>query len=271
MDLRARAARGSDHDANLVAALELARDPAVVAYALFDAEADAALQRAGMPRSMPLRTGGNVPAFGPRVAPGPRGEARAPVGGSLTTDGESLVFAHLDASAVSTLAGRGLLDAHGMVGADGTTLYVSWIMKGASQGQGFAGFSLFAGDKHEPLFVGRTNFGTPSYACPVYGRGADRAQIVDRLVDADVARPGVQPLAVTEQPHLWVMKIEFRPGPDVVSVFVDPADSIEPAAANLVVDELEIKFDRLRLGSSDGVQWHFGRIILSNTFASAVR
>jgi hypothetical protein len=273
VDRRARAAAGSARDQQVAAALDLARDPAVVAFALFDAEADAALKAAGLPRGMAVRsTGGNE-----RVEP-PAGAATAGgavAAGRLVTDGTTPVFLDLGAAAARAAA-AGLVDGGGAIGADGTKVYVAWEAAAAAEPpSAFAGLSLMDGDDsdlNEYLFAGRGT-DTTYHACHLqrYDRAtrADAGRERARPLDGQPDVPGPQPAAVDGRPRRWVLEIEFRPGRDVVRAFLDPAPgATPPAASNLTINDLDLRFDRLRLTSSGGTPARFGRVVIGTTYES---
>jgi hypothetical protein len=137
---------------------------------------------------------------------------------------------------------------------------------------GSAGISLMFGDRSdldEPMFFGR-GFGAEEafVAQSAWGKAAaPDGERITATIDAKPETRDVEGLAVDDRPHTWVARVEFRDGPDRVSVWLDPdlAD-LATTAPHGVVTPIEIEFDRIRLAVNRGQEvWRF------NEFAVALQ
>ncbi len=266
------ASRGSTVDRRWRRRLDVAKDPEVIAYAFFDASTDARPPRPALPPR-----GSDRSTRGPaRIDPVPLDADGT--GGTHTTDADAAhpVFLDLAGPAARRAAAAGLLDAEGAVAADGNVIYVAWWAEAKPDPvEGFSGLSLMDGDDpevNEYLFAGRGT-DTSFYACHLqrYDRAIRAPGDLERArpLDAAPAAPGLQPAQVDGAPRRWVLEIRFRPGRDSIRAYLDPpAGASLPGSPNLTIENLDLRFDRLRLVSSAGASARFGRILIGTTYAA---
>jgi hypothetical protein len=165
---------------------------------------------------------------------------------------------------------------HGYVGPDtlidaaGKPLFLSWRCRiDRAAPTGFGGISLSDGDRtsvDEALFVGQPA-GARTYACQARSAGRLGAAVP---IDADLARPGVQPMAVDGKAHLWVLRLDFGAGNGTASVYVDPPPGREPSQANATVNVARLRFSRLRIVWGPHENWEFTRLLMGASYGSVV-
>lgn len=146
-------------------------------------------------------------------------------------------------------------------GADGTTVYLSFLAQATNSGSRFLGLSLFSGSPGttgtEQLFVGKLNgFGT-------FG-------ITSGSGSANTSAPSATL-------SLLVARIDFVTGPDTVTLYVNPTvGAPEPAASTTLTGFSIGTFDYLRLaagagnstGATSTVTGTLDELRIGNTFAS---
>lgn len=141
-------------------------------------------------------------------------------GNSLTVSGGSVTL-QLDTSFTGLLPE--FVDEGQLIGASGTTLYLSLVLEGLDVG----GVRLADANGEEKLFAGVLSAGSP---------------LVLRRPDGTNMSTGV---VATANAHLIVLKIEFKDGDDTVSAFVDPnLSGAEPASPDTTIMG-DFRFDRL--------------------------
>jgi hypothetical protein len=129
---------------------------------------------------------------------------------------------------------------------------------------GSAGVSLMFGDRpdnDEPVFLGR-GFGEDETFVVQTAWGGAPAPDGERIttpVDFVVAEAGVQSRMVDDEQHAWLVRVEFRDGPDAVSVWMDAdLESLDPAHPQAVLDAFNVEFDRIRMAVHRGDEvWRF--------------
>jgi hypothetical protein len=254
---------GSLADRQLAAHYERQRIEGLLAYQGFDA--------ASSGREQALGTGSQ--GLAPQANMNFVGNADGTSGGIEVQGGP--VFMSLDTSAEGPFARAGLLADSGRIGRSGTELWLTWRMrrmKAEPSQLGSAGVSLMFGERSdldEPMFYGR-GYGEIETFCAqsAWGNAAPpNGERVTAEIDVDAQAPGVQSLAIDDDEHVWVTRLEFRDGADRVSVWLDPdfkqLKSLPPQG---VIDAAEVEFDRLRLAVNRGLAiWRFGQ------FAAATR
>jgi hypothetical protein len=172
------------------------------------------------------------------------------------------LFLDLNMRAGGPFTEAGLVDAGGLIGRPGTTVYLSWTSRATGVSHaGWGGLALFAGGDvsvdHEPLFVGKANH----VAAFSYDDRQRRGEL-----DTDPATPEVDALAMDTAEHRWVVRLEFRDGKDRALIWLDPPAGSEPELANAVV-ERELSFDHLRLAAEHPAgPWQFGDVRVGQTW-----
>jgi hypothetical protein len=183
-------------------------------------------------------------------------------------------FILLDTAPDGRFARADLLNDRGRVGRIGTEIWLAWKtrrMRQANQELGSAGLSLMFGDRSdvdEPVFFGR-GFGSGE-SLVVQSAWGGAAPPDGERVTADVAsasRPNEANGAVDGQEHSWIVRVEFRDGPDRVSTWLD-ADlaNLDEARPQATLDAAEIEFDRIRIAvnrSEDA--WRFSEFAMALT------
>lgn len=184
------------------------------------------------------------------------------------------VFAVLDVGATGSLARAGLLNSAGRVGRNGREAWLTWRARRVGPAVrdhiGSAGVSLMFGetsDVHEPMFFGRASGGRDELSMQTaWGRGAPPdGERVTASVDLAPESDGVQALLVDDQPHTWIVRIEFRAGADRVSIWIDQSAShVTSSPPQAIMDVADIEFDRIRFAANRGEEaWRFGDFALA--------
>lgn len=188
-----------------------------------------------------------------------------------TDDGAPQVMFDLDVDEGSPLERLGMVE-NERVAADGQRLYLSWTMRGSgSVRKGWVGLSFFdsSDDKRlgELLFVGKaSSFSAFSTAVP---------GVLPVDLDADPDTPAIDLRYADEHEHRFVVRIDFRDGPDRVAVWLDPPTPTDPddpdsdPLPNGVIDTVDLRFDRLRLaGGNKAGEWTFGELKIGKSWRS---
>jgi hypothetical protein len=182
------------------------------------------------------------------------------------------VFLPFDVGGAGTFSQAGLIRPTGLIGQSGGELWMTWRTQRDSivaDQMDSAGLSLMFGDRNdldEPLFVGHAAFGGAFCIQSAWGGEAPPAgQRITSQVDFDAAAPGVQSRTIDDQPHVWVMRIEFADEQDRVSVWVDaPWVELNAAAPQAVLEVSNIEFDRVRLAAHRGDElWRYGNLAVT--------
>ena len=177
-------------------------------------------------------------------------------------DQPSQLFIDLDTTSGGVFDRAGLLDADGFIGKPGTTLYITWSVRGKYdrlQIQEYAGLSLMHGDQpvlDEPLFVGKTAH-------------SDRWASKHGIKVNELKRNGKSVLP-DDAPHLFLVRIVFGRETDTVEVFLDPdLSEAELPEADAVLEIEAVNFDRLRIGTNkaDG-GFRFDNILITTNLSS---
>jgi hypothetical protein len=191
------------------------------------------------------------------------------VGGVDVQNGAAFIL--LDTAHAGPFARAELLNDNGRIGRDGTEVWLAWRsrrMRQGSQEQGSAGVSLMFGDRSdfdEPVFFGRC-FGDKE-TLVVQSAWGGAAPPEGERVTADVAlasRPNEAHVA-DDREHSWLVRVEFRDGPDRVSTWLDAdLESLDVARPQTALDVASIEFDRIRIAvnRSDDV-WRFSEFAMA--------
>lgn len=256
--VRLRAQAGSLADQKLADHFRRKRIKGLLAYQGFDAPSSGLEYVQGL-------NGQGIVAIGNLAF---SGSARGAAGGLEIQNGPA--FMGFDATVDGPFGRAGLLSSSGLIGKPGTEVWLTWRTQriGAVVGSNqSAGLSLMFGERpdlDEPLFLGQAANGHVPYCVETAWGDAPppngRRVTVD--VDFDRNAPGVQLLAVDDEPHAWVMRLQFRDGADHASVWIDPdLARLDPEAPDAALDVANIAFDRLRLASHrDAEVWRFSEV-----------
>jgi hypothetical protein len=255
IDVRLRALAGSAADKKLAAHYERQRLKGLLAYQGFDAASGGAEFAIGL-NGTPLYAEANM-----KFVP----DANAMRGGIDVQGGP--VFMWLDTSPTGPFGRAGLVSDSGRVGRSGAELWLTWRarrIRGVAEHDGSAGVSLMFGersDMDEPIFLGRGHGADETMVVQTAWGGAapPEGERITAAVDFVPGEPGVQSRLVDDQEHAWIVRVEFRDGPDAVSVWIDEdletLDSNQPQA---VLEAVDVEFDRIRLAVNRGDEvWRY--------------
>ena len=186
-------------------------------------------------------------------------------GGTLATSGNHPYMGQgrnlLD---INPAAFAGYLDGAGNVGANGTTIYVSFLMQLTAPGSDpIAGFGFHRdGDADANFHIhldnstanhgGSQNFFLTDFTGPALNQNA-------------VVLPG--PSTAT---NLFVLRFDFAAGPDTVRAYANPPLGTEPASANGTITGANLSFDRVAFANFGGgaAELHVDEIRIGTTYAS---
>jgi hypothetical protein len=203
------------------------------------------------------------------------------VGGIDVQNGAAFIL--LDTTPRGPFARAELLNDQGRIGRDGTEVWLTWRSRRMQHGgneQGSAGVSLMFGDRSdfdEPVFFGRC-FGVKE-GLVVQSAWGDAAPPEGERVTADFAMAPQSNEAgevIDDQEHSWIVRVEFRDGPDRVSTWLDAnVASVEATRPHAVLDVANIEFDRIRIAVNriDDI-WRYSEFAMAlepQTFAQLAR
>lgn len=165
-----------------------------------------------------------------------------------------------------------LLNDQGRIGRDGTEVWLAWRSQRLQHGsneQGSAGVSLMFGDRSdfdEPVFFGRC-FGVKEALVVQSAWGGAAPPEGERVTaDLDMAPQSNEAReTVDEREHSWIVRVEFREGPDRVSTWLDASvANLDAARPHAILDVANIEFDRIRIAVNrrDDV-WRFSEFAMA--------
>lgn len=140
----------------------------------------------------------------------------------------------VDTSPGGRFAAAGYVDGSGNIGADGKTLYISFLQQPDGTTKFFE-FEFHRGDLGDPGRIGGVgnDTGEPTVSLRTGG--------MQKLIG-----PGSTGV------NFYVVRIDFKPGNDDVSVYQNPVSATEPATATLTVpDASDMSFNGISLASFD--------------------
>jgi hypothetical protein len=255
--VRIEALAGSVSARNLAAHYARQRIKGLLAYQGFDAASKGADNVIGcgpqaMAETTPLQF---VPSLG------------SAVGGIDVQNGAGFVL--LNTAPKGPFARAELLNERGRIGREGTEVWLTWRSRRLQHGsneQGSAGVSLMFGDQSdfdEPVFFGRC-FGAKE-SLVVQSAWGGAAPPEGERVTADLAMAPRSGEAPDDQEHSWIVRVEFRDGPDRVSTWLDAnAVGFDVARPHAILEVANIEFDRIRIAVNrrDDV-WRFGEFAMA--------
>lgn len=172
-------------------------------------------------------------------------DTNAPVGFDTRSSGGNLFIVNasrkgrfLDGSSTGNFAQRGYVNANGDLGADGKTLYLSFLQ----QPNGTSLFYEFELHRNDLGDAGRLG-----------GIGNDSAG--DNVNLRVQSPPGGNSMFWSLGPgnagvNFYVVRIDFKPGNDDVFVYRNPTSAIEPTTPTLVVSNIaDLSFDGISFGA----------------------
>ena len=172
-------------------------------------------------------------------------EAGAPAGydahslaGSLSIVNSSRKGRYLDCSPAGPFAGHGYIDGDGHIGADGKTIYLSFLQQpnGTSY---FYEFELHRDDLGDGGRIG--GIGNDTSDNNVHLRAESPPGGSSTFWDLGAGNTNV---------NFYVVRIDFKPGNDDVFVYRNPTTATEPATATLTASNVaDMSFDGISFGA----------------------
>jgi len=139
----------------------------------------------------------------------------------------------LDCSAGGPFAARGLIDAHGNIGAEGQTLYISFLQQ-PNATTSFYEFEFHRGDLGDSGRIG--------------GIGNDLGSATSVNLRAGGAQTPIGPGSTNV--NFFIARIDFKGGRDDVRVFLNPVSAREPATPTLTaLGAGDMSFDGISFGA----------------------
>jgi fructan beta-fructosidase len=158
--------------------------------------------------------------------------------GSLFIVNSSRKGRFLDCSPTGPFAAHGYLDANGHIGADGKTIYLSFLQQpnGTSQ---FYEFELHRDDLGDGGRIG--GIGNDTSDNNVHLRSESPPGGSSKFWDLGAGNTNV---------NFYVLRVDFKPGNDDVFVYRNPTSATEPPTATLTVSNVaDISFDGIAFGA----------------------
>jgi signal transduction histidine kinase len=196
---------------------------------------------------------------GPEVRPGSlSGQGNVPaeydahsLGNSAFIPNDKRAGRYLDCSATGNFGAYGYLDANGRVGADGRTLYISFLEQPGTTAL-FYEFELNRGMERI------AGIGNDTHSDDVHLRAP--AGLFTRIA------------AGNTNVNFYVMRIDFKPGNDDVRVYRNPNTDGEPEHPTLLMHGVaDLSFNRISLGAfANDNTARFDEIRIASTWQSAV-
>jgi hypothetical protein len=158
--------------------------------------------------------------------------------GANTYQGSGQHYRYIDTSAGSLAAAAGVLDGSNNIGADGSTVWMSFI--GYKDTASWGGVSPYR-DGSEQHFIGHNGGGTHNWGVIPYGDGGGGIHSSTKSAHTD---------------SLVVLKWDFTSGTDTTQMWVNPVIANGEAglgAADVTVTRTGFSFNRIRLGNGGGL------------------
>jgi len=167
--------------------------------------------------------------------------------GSLLVVNNSRKGRFLDCSSTGNFAQRGYINANGDIGADGKTLYLSFLQRpdGTSL---FYEFELHRNDLGDPGRMG--GIGNDAAGNDVNLRAQSPPGGSSTYWNLGPGNAGV---------NFYVLRIDFKPGNEDVFIYRNPTSATEPVAPTLVVSNIaDMSFDGISLAAyvNGRTVWH---------------
>jgi hypothetical protein len=197
--------------------------------------------------------GSEVIAAGNLITGNPNFDA-ASQGNSATVIAGHRVGRLLDVSPAGPFGTLGYLDGNGNIGADGTTVYLSVVLSETSgNANGYFEFVFSRDNLGDPGRIGGIgdDLGTAAFNLRT---GGTHSPLIAR--DTDV--------------HRFVVRFDFLPGNDRVTVFADPTQLVEPPAGDVQVTHSDMSFDGFTFAAfNNGNILNVDEIRVTTSFAEA--
>lgn len=180
-------------------------------------------------------SGGSSQSYSNSLAAGtnaPAGYDVHSLDGYLFVANSSRKGRYLDYSTTGSFARHGYIDANGDIGADGTTLYISFLQQPSSTSQ-FYEFELKRGDLGDSGRIG--GIGNDTGDTHAHLRIQSPAGGASTFYDLGSGNTNV---------NFYVLRIDYHTGNDTVTVYRNPSSQTEPAVATVMVSNVaDISFN----------------------------
>lgn len=179
-------------------------------------------------------------------------------GNGAFTDGAStqLNYRYIDTSGSSIAATNGLLNGNSELGVDGTTIWISYLIRrdaATANDTNFFGISLYkAGDVDAGIMAPRTPTSSDggAWMLSTSTRESTGVSIVD------------------DETYFFAVKVEFTPGNDLVSLYVDPDLTLaDPGAANASLSIVGLEFSGFRIAGVSGANYSVDEFRMGTTYS----
>jgi fructan beta-fructosidase len=180
--------------------------------------------------------------------------------GYLSIPNSSRKGRYLDCSATGSFARHGYLDGNGNIGADGATIYISFLQQPSSTSH-FYEFELKRGDLGDGGRIG--GIGNDTGDTHAHLRIESPAGVASTFYDLG---PG------STEVNFYVLRIDYHAGNDTVTVYRNPASPTEPAVATLTVSNIsDMSFNGISVGAYlNGVTVSHDEVRVGMTWADVV-
>jgi len=171
-------------------------------------------------------------------ASAPSGYDAHSLGGYLSIANASRKGRYLDCSATGTFAQHGYIDGNGNIGADGTTIYISFLQQPSALVQ-FYELELKRGDLGDGGRIG--GIGNDTGDTDAHLRIEAPAGSASTMYDLG---PGSTSI------NFYVLRIDYHTGNDTVTVYRNPTSQTEPPVPTLTVPNVaDMSFDGISFGA----------------------
>ena len=168
----------------------------------------------------------------------PTGYDSRSVNGYLTIPNSSRKGRFLDCSSTGTFAQHGYLDSNGNIGADGTTIYISFLQQPSALVH-FYEFEFKRGDLGDAGRIG--GIGNDTGDTHAHLRIEAPAGGTSTMYDLGPGSTGV---------NFYVLRIDFHNGNDTVTIYRNPASTTEPATPTVTVTTVaDMSFNGISFGA----------------------
>lgn len=260
VDLRVAGRHGDDEAEALATYYALVRSGTLLAYQNFHAPSRGLERTIGL-GSPPVRSAAPL-VMGRDLRP----ESLLASGG-LRLESVEYVFLPIDVRPTSPMARSSLLSDEGLVGRDGTEVWIAWLAQSDSDVgdlKQYAGLSLTVSDTDDSrdTFLGRIH--NRNFLGVQFNFDADDDRTKHEL-DLQPRTTGVQGLDADKELHRWVVHLSFTEQEDHIRVWLDvPLDELEKRKPHYAGSRDQIEFDRLRIAVSETSEpWTFDEVMIA--------
>jgi len=188
----------------------------------------------------------------------PAGFDSRSVSNSMEDYGTSRVGRFFDTSTNSVLFTQGFVDANGNIGANGKTIYLSFLQQ-SSVTSGFYELEVKRGDLGDGGRVG--GVGDDAGDNDVHWRSEYPAGGSSTFYDLGAGDTGVD---------FYVVRFDFTNGTDKITVYRNPTSTTEPAVPTVTAVNADMSFDAVSVAAYNGPDLKIDEVRLGATWADAM-